>query len=109
MAGKYFEGTVKNTKMEKTLVIDVQRKFREPRTGKTVFSNKKYMVHCEDSSISTGDFVQFRETKPYSKRKKWKYTKVLNKTLQPVETQTDMDVAIKVKPAVEKEPSKAGE
>ena len=79
MAGKIFEGKVKSDKMDKTLVVSVHRKFREGRTGKIVQTRKNYMVHCEDESISAGDRVQFCESRPYSKNKKWRYLKVLTK------------------------------
>lgn len=84
MAGKVFEGTVKSNKMDKTIVVTVQRKFPEKRTGKIVSSNKSYMVHCEEKAILPGDKVQFCESRPFSKNKKWRFLKTLVKAEQAV-------------------------
>ena len=80
MATKTFEGLVTSDKMTKTIVVLVSRKHREARTGKIVSTRKKYKVHCEDSSIKTGDKVSFVECRPMSKDKKWRFAKLLQKS-----------------------------
>ncbi len=60
-------GIVTSTKMQKTVVISVERKFRHPKYQKIVIRHKKIKAHNEKEGIKEGDMVQIRETKPYSK------------------------------------------
>lgn len=76
---KTFEGLVTSNKMQKTIVVVVQRKYRESRVGKIVSARKKYKVHSEDSTINIGDRVEFVECKPMSKDKKFRLLRVLRK------------------------------
>ena len=77
MAGKEFEGTVTSTKMVKTIVVSVSRKYRERRTGKIVSTRKKFKVHCEDASVKVGDLISFGACRPMSKDKKFRLLKVV--------------------------------
>lgn len=62
-------GTVVSTKMDKTIVVRVETKYRHPLYKKVVKTHKKYKAHCEDKSIQEGDVVTIVSTKPMSKEK----------------------------------------
>jgi small subunit ribosomal protein S17 len=80
MAGRVQEGLVTSSKMTKTLVVLVSRKYKAAVTGKIVSSRKKYKVHCEDATVKTGDRVSFVECRPISKDKKFRLLKVLSRS-----------------------------
>lgn len=75
--GKVLTGIVVSTKMNKTIVVKVERKFRHPLYRKVISVRKKYKVHCENSQIKEGDTVKIREVRPISKDKH--FTVVENK------------------------------
>jgi small subunit ribosomal protein S17 len=85
MPGKEFFGIVSSNKMQKTIVVVVDRRYKERRTGKIVSARKKYKVHSDDSSINIGDMVSFVESRPISKDKKFRLLKVLKKTELAIE------------------------
>ena len=60
-------GTVVSTKMQKTVVVSVLRKFRHPEYQKVIVRHKKFKAHNEKTDIKEGDLVRIRETRPYSK------------------------------------------
>lgn len=64
---KIFTGTVVSTKMDKTILVRVERKYRHPLYHKVMRRYKKFKAHCENKSISEGDTVQIYETRPVSK------------------------------------------
>lgn len=72
---KIFTGTVVSTKMDKTIVVLIERKLRHPQYQKVIIKHKKYKVHCEDNDVKEGDVVTIQETKPISKSK---FFKVIN-------------------------------
>lgn len=65
-------GTVLSNKMQKTLVVRVERTMRHPKYNKIVTRSKRYYAHCEDASIKVGDKVQIVETRPLSRLKRWR-------------------------------------
>ena len=68
---KSFRGTVVSTKSEKTIVVNVERRFKHPIYSKFVTSSKKYHAHDESNKFKVGDNVKIIESKPYSKKKRW--------------------------------------
>ena len=72
---KVREGVVTSNKMDKTIVVSVERKFRHPRYGKVVKSKKKYYVDADNNAFNIGDQVKITETKPLSKLKRWRVVK----------------------------------
>lgn len=64
---KILTGIVVSTKMEKTVVVSVERKFQHPRYRKIIKTHKKYKAHNEKNDIKEGDTVKIKETKPISK------------------------------------------
>ncbi len=74
---KVITGTVVSNKMDKTVVVQVERKFIHPTFKKVVKRNKKFRCHDEKNECSVGDFISLREVRPLSKTKRWNLIKVL--------------------------------
>ena len=73
------DGFVVSDKMDKTLVVRVDRRVAHPLYGKIVTRSKKYHVHDEENAGSVGDFVRIAESRPYSKLKRWRLQSVIRK------------------------------
>jgi len=69
------QGKVVSDKMEKTVVVEVERVKKHPRFKKMYKSHKKYKAHDENEEFKTGDDVVIEEVRPISKDKKWKVVK----------------------------------
>jgi len=65
------EGVVTSNKAEKTVIVQVERKYLHPQYRKTVRSHKKYMAHDEANECNIGDTVRIVESRPLSARKRW--------------------------------------
>ncbi|RMG92106.1 MAG: 30S ribosomal protein S17 [Zetaproteobacteria bacterium] len=76
------EGVVVSNRGDKTIVVEVERKFLHPRYRKTVRSHKKYMAHDETNTCNIGDRVRIVECAPISKRKCWMLQDVLTRVEQ---------------------------
>lgn len=72
-------GVVTSDKMDKTVVVSVERRYRHPLYKKVVRTTKKYMSHDEDNACRTGDTVRIVESRPYSKRKRWAVEEILER------------------------------
>jgi len=68
---KQVEGVVVSDKMEKSIVVKVERSWRHPLYGKVVKTAKKYHAHDENNEAREGDRVRLLESRPISKLKKW--------------------------------------
>ncbi len=68
---KQLVGTIVSDKMDKTVVVRVERVSRHPLYGKVMRTSKKYQAHDEQNEGREGDRVRILESKPYSKNKKW--------------------------------------
>lgn len=66
---KTFIGRVISTKMQKTVSVEVERKFRHPVYQKVITRHKKYLAHNENLDIKIGDLVIIEEGRPISKNK----------------------------------------
>ena len=71
MTKKILKGTVTSAKNNKTIVVEVVRKFKHPFYEKIIKRSKKYHAHDENNEFSIGDTVSIIESKPISKLKKW--------------------------------------
>lgn len=80
---KVLTGVVVSNKMDKTAVVQVERKFIHTTFKKVVKRTKKYKCHDEKNECSIGDFVSMREVRPLSKTKRWNLVEIL-KTATPV-------------------------
>lgn len=74
-------GIVSSDKMEKTVVVMVNRRFKHPIYGKYVTRRKKYMAHDSDSACSIGDKVLIEESRPMSARKRWMVKEIIEKAV----------------------------
>ena len=71
MTKKVLKGTVISSKNNKTIVVEVTRKFKHPFYEKIIKRSKKYHAHDENNKFKIGDSVKIIESKPFSKKKKW--------------------------------------
>jgi small subunit ribosomal protein S17 len=72
-------GTVVSDKMDKTVVVAVERQYAHPLYGKQVTRTKKYHAHDENNDYHTGDTVRIVETRPLSKLKRWRVVEVIER------------------------------
>lgn len=72
-------GVVSSNKMDKTILVTVQRRLRHPLYGKFVKKSTKYMTHDEKNECTVGDIVRIMETRPLSKNKRWRLVEVIEK------------------------------
>ena len=71
MTKKVLKGKVTSAKNNKTVVVEVTRKFKHPFYEKVIKRSKKYHAHDENNEFNIGDTVSIIESKPLSKLKKW--------------------------------------
>jgi len=72
-------GVVRGTKMMKTVVVEVTRRFRHPKYKKFVKRRLRYCAHDPENQCSVGDIVLIEETRPLSKRKRWQLKDIVEK------------------------------
>jgi len=73
------QGIVVSNKMQNTVVVKVERKFRHPQYDKVIVRSKKYYAHDDSNALQVGDVVLLMETRPLSKLKRWRVTKVVER------------------------------
>ncbi|KUO57176.1 MAG: 30S ribosomal protein S17 [Alphaproteobacteria bacterium] len=71
MPKRILHGVVVSDKSDKTVVVQVERRFTHPLFKKTVRRTKKYKAHDEENRCKVGDRVQIVESAPISKHKRW--------------------------------------
>ena len=71
MPKRIMQGVVVSDKMDKTVVVNVERRKQHPLYKKFIRLSKKYVAHDENNSCKAGDLVQIEECRPISKRKSW--------------------------------------
>ena len=71
MPKKILNGIVVSDKPNKTITVMVERKYQHPLLKKVMKARKKYNAHDEDNKFKIGDKVSIRESRPYSKNKKF--------------------------------------
>jgi small subunit ribosomal protein S17 len=74
-------GVVISDKMDKSVVVQVDRLVPHPMYKKYVRRRAKYVAHDETNSCKVGDRVLIRETRPFSKTKRWRVSEVLEKAV----------------------------
>ncbi len=75
---KVRQGIVVSNKMEKTVVVKVERRVQHPLYGKVVIRTEKFKAH-DLLNCDEGDRVEIMETRPLSKDKRWRVTQILEK------------------------------
>lgn len=73
-------GKVVSDKMDKTIVVAVERSTRHPLYGKIIRKTKKYKAHDEGNACRIGDKVRIMETRPLSRDKRWRLVEIVEKT-----------------------------
>jgi small subunit ribosomal protein S17 len=71
MPKRVLQGVVVSDKNDKTIVVEVERRYTHPLLRKTVRRSKKYHAHDETNEFKVGDIVRIEESKPISKNKRW--------------------------------------
>lgn len=72
-------GVVVSNKMQKSVVVLVERRLKHPKYGKFVKKTTKFMAHDEQNSCGIGDKVLIAETRPLSKNKCWRLVRIIEK------------------------------
>jgi len=72
-------GQVVSDKMEKTVVVSIERRVEHPVYGKMVRRTKKLKAHDEQNQAKTGDTVRIMETRPLSKDKRWRVVEIIER------------------------------
>jgi small subunit ribosomal protein S17 len=72
-------GVVTSTKMDKSIVVSVERREKHPKYGKFIKKTKKFMAHDDKNVCGVGDTVRIMETRPMSKLKRWRMVEILEK------------------------------
>jgi len=76
---KVRQGRVVSTAMDKTVVVEIQRTTTHPLYRKILNRTEKLLAHDETNDVSTGDRVRVAETRPLSKRKRWRVVEVIER------------------------------
>ena len=72
-------GIVVSNKMEKSVVVEVERKVKHPKYGKFIKKSSKFMAHDEKNECNEGDTVKIMETRPMSKSKCWRLVEIIER------------------------------
>jgi small subunit ribosomal protein S17 len=72
-------GIVTSNKMDKSIVVSVERRIQHPIYGKFVKRTKKFVAHDIENTCNEGDTVKIMETRPLSKRKRWRVVEVIER------------------------------
>ena len=72
-------GTIVSDRMDKTVVVSVERRLAHPLYGKQVSRGKRYQAHDEKNEYRVGDVVRIEETRPLSRRKRWRVLELVQR------------------------------
>jgi small subunit ribosomal protein S17 len=72
-------GVVTSNKMQKSVVVSVERKVKHPKYGKFVKKTTKFVAHDENEDCNIGDTVRIMETRPLSKTKNWRLVEIIER------------------------------
>jgi len=72
-------GIVTSNKMQKSIVVSVERKVKHPKYGKFVKKTTKFVAHDENDDCNIGDTVKIMETRPLSKSKNWRLVEIVER------------------------------
>lgn len=72
-------GVVTSTSMDKSITVSIERRLQHPIYGKYVKKTKKFMAHDENNDCNVGDTVRITESRPLSKRKRWRLTEIIER------------------------------
>ena len=72
-------GVVTSNKMEKSIVVAIERRVKHALYGKFVKKTSKFLAHDQDNTCNEGDIVKIMETRPLSKNKNWRLVEVIER------------------------------
>ena len=72
-------GVVTSNKMEKSIVVSIERKVKHPLYGKFLKKTSKFVAHDEENTCNEGDTVKIMETRPLSKNKNWRLIEIIER------------------------------
>ncbi|HNW75996.1 MAG TPA: 30S ribosomal protein S17 [Bacteroidales bacterium] len=72
-------GVVVSNKMDKSIIVEVERKVKHPKYGKFVKKTSRFMAQDDTNTCSEGDKVRIAETRPLSKNKCWRLVEIIEK------------------------------
>ena len=81
--GRELVGRVVSAKMDKTVVVEVERLARHPMYEKVMRLRKKYKAHDEENACRAGDVVRIIESRPLSRQKRWRVEEILERSEIP--------------------------
>jgi small subunit ribosomal protein S17 len=92
-------GLVVSTKMQKTIVVEIEMRKAHPKYKRVMKSNKKFYAHDEQNSARVGDVVRIREARPLSKLKRWSLEEIVRRSslAQLAEEKTEKALAAEAK------------
>ncbi len=70
-------GVVVSNKMDKSIVVEIERREKHPIYGKFIKKTSRFMAHDEKNDCNIGDTVRIMETRPLSKRKRWRLVEII--------------------------------
>jgi small subunit ribosomal protein S17 len=76
------QGKVIASKMAKTIIVRVERRFPHPQYKKVITAYSKFYAHDEKSEAKVGDLVLIQETRPLSKLKRWRLTQIVHRSAE---------------------------
>jgi small subunit ribosomal protein S17 len=79
---KKLVGTVVSDKMDKTVVVNVDRRFQHPMYKKYLTRSHKYKAHDESNEFLVGDTVELEESRPVSKQKRWRVRRLIDRPVR---------------------------
>jgi small subunit ribosomal protein S17 len=91
-------GLVVSTKMQKTIVVEIEMRKAHPKYKRVMKSNKKFYAHDEQNSARVGDVVRIREARPLSKLKRWSLEEIVRRSsLSQLAEEKAIPVAVEAK------------
>ena len=72
-------GSVVSDRMDKTIVVSIERLVKHPEYGRYVRRRQKFKVHDEKNECRVGDIIRFKETRPLSKDKRWRFLEFIER------------------------------
>ena len=78
---KVRNGIVVSDKMDKTATVEVERTYQHTTFKRVVRRRKKYLVHDGENTLKAGDRVRIIETRPLSKRKRWRLLEIIDRAV----------------------------
>ncbi|MDJ0766457.1 MAG: 30S ribosomal protein S17 [Myxococcota bacterium] len=75
-------GRVYSNKMDKTVVVEVRRRVKEPQYKKYIERRARYKAHDENNECTIGDTIEIQESRPLSRDKRWVVTRIIEKAVE---------------------------